>query len=234
MAVPGELPPLVQLYKRQQARWATGSTQCLLRHSRALVSCRRCSPLDKLMGLLHLAQYAIQPVILVLFLLTPLLLADGFFHRIPNLAVLALLGVIPPAIIALAQFELYPDWHRRLLYFPVQLVAAVAIVVSNSRAVVTAVLHHGRQLEFWRTPKFRLTRRAPRQSGTTAPVALPGIDGLTLAELALAVYALLGLFIAAGTVPALMPYMLTYALSFSLFALGNIVQARRVGVPGIQ
>ena len=228
VAVPGELPPLIQLYKQQQARWATGSTQCLLRHSRALLACRRCTPLDKLMGLLHLAQYAIQPVILVLFLLTPLLLAAGFFDRLPNLAAFALLGLIPPAIIALAQFELHPDWPRRLLYFPVQLAAGVAIVASNSRAVITAVLRHHEQLEFWRTPKFRLTRPAERPLAPLA--AWPGIDGLTLAELALAAYALLGLFIAAGTTPALVPYMLTYALSFSLFALGNIVQARRLGV----
>ena len=31
--VPGELPPQVQAYKMQQARWATGSTECLIKHA---------------------------------------------------------------------------------------------------------------------------------------------------------------------------------------------------------
>lgn len=218
VAVPGELPPLVQAYKTQQARWATGSTQCLIRHLRALMRCPRCSPLKKLMGILHLSQYAIQPVILMLFLLTPVLLVSGMFRRLPDLTIVALAGTIPPVMIALGQFELYDDWRTRLLYFPVQFMAAVALVLNNSLAVFAAFTS---QHEFIRTPKFRITRRGQQWRLRQHPLK---IDLTTIGELCLAVYAVCGLVIALRTFPALAPYLFSYAASFTAFALWNIYQ----------
>lgn len=223
VAVPGELPPLVQAYKTQQARWATGSTQCLLRHSPALLAHRHIGLLGKLMGLLHLAQYVVQPVILVLFLLTPPLLAGGRFQTMPDLTLVAVIGVIPPAMIALGQMALYDDWRAHLLAFPVQFLTAVAIVISNSRAVLNA-FGLGSDLEFKRTPKYRLTadhaqRPRWRRSRYQSPV-----DSTTLLEMVMAIYALFGLVIAWQTLPAFMPYMLTYALAFALFGGWNLAQ----------
>lgn len=220
VAVPGELPHLVQIYKKQQARWATGSTQCLLRHVRSLVMCRHCSPLKKTMGLLHLAQFAVQPVILLLFLLTPLLIWGDKFRDIPDLTIMALVGVVPPLIVALGQMELHDDWRKRMLYFPVQFVAAVAMVLSNSRAVLVA-FRRQRQ-EFVRTPKFRLTR----QQKPTVRIALQ-VDAVTIGELLLAVYAAVGAALALRNLPELALYMVTYALSFTVFAVWNIYQIWR-------
>jgi cellulose synthase/poly-beta-1,6-N-acetylglucosamine synthase-like glycosyltransferase len=222
VAVPGELPPLVHAYKLQQARWATGSTQCLLQHLPTLL-CARVSPLKKLMGFMHLAQYAIQPVILVLFLLTPLFLWGNLFQHLPNPGMLAAVGLIPPLVIALAQFELHDDWLRRLLYFPAYFVAAVAIVLNNSSAVLMALWPSGDR-EFWRTPKFYLSqdRRTLRSAAYK-----PQIDIITLGEIALAVYACFGLVIALERFPAFVPYLLLYAFSFSFFVIWNVYQALR-------
>lgn len=220
VAVPGELPPLIQAYKTQQARWATGSTQCLLRHSPALISHRNVSPIGKIMGLLHLAQYAVQPVILMLFLLSPVLMLGGMFHTIPDLTIIAVLGMIPPAMIAVGQIELYDDWRSHLLYFPLQFMAAVAIVLSNTRAVMGALRPHHHH-EFKRTPKYRLT--GWNRSWQNSTYRLP-IDVTTLGEIMLALYAVFGLVIAANTIPTFVPYMLSYALSFALFSGWNIYQ----------
>ncbi len=219
VAVPGELPPLIQAYKTQQARWATGSTQCLMRHVRNLITCRHCSPLKKLMGFLHLAQYVAQPVILMLFLLTPVLIWGNMFERLPDLTILALIGLIPPLMITIGQMELYDDWRNRLLYFPVQFVAAVAIVLNNSRAVFAAL---GSGHEFKRTPKWRLTQR---QVNRPIIQSDSNLDAVTVGELCLALYALLGFEIALENLPALAPYMLSYATSFAVFALWNIYQS---------
>ena len=219
VAVPGELPPLIQAYKIQQARWATGSTQCLIRHVRNLITCRRYSPLKKLMGFLHLAQYAAQPVILMLFLLTPLLIWGNMFERLPDLTILALMGLIPPLVVAVGQMELYEDWRSRLLYFPVQFVAAVAIVLNNSRAVLAALGSHH---EFKRTPKWRLTQQTINRHNIQSE---SNLDAVTIGELCLALYALFGFGIALENLPALAPYMLSYAGSFAVFALWNIYQS---------
>ncbi len=221
VAVPGELTPLVQSYKTQQARWATGSTQCLRRHLFTLLTCNRCSPLEKLMGLVHLAQYAVQPVILAMFLLTPLLIGANHFYHLPNLTAFALVGIIPPLVIALGQFELYDDWRKRLLYFPVQFMAAVAIVLSNSQAVLAGLFQPAHTQTFKRTPKFHLTHRKQ-----TLDLQRFNTDRITIGELFLTGYALVGLFLACVYAPGFIPYMLTYALSFGGFALWNLYQIR--------
>ncbi|GAB4517513.1 MAG: glycosyltransferase family 2 protein [Anaerolineae bacterium] len=221
VAVPGELTPLVQSYKVQQARWATGSTQCLLKHLPTLLLSPRLTWAEKLMGLLHLAQYAVQPVILMLFLLTPVLLWGDMFRHLPNLTIVALVSIIPPLVIALGQYELYADWRGRLLYFPVQFMAGVAIVLSNTRAVIAA-LKKPEAHEFKRTPKFRLTER--KHTLRRVRGVEQRIDTTTIGELCLAVYALVGLLFALRSFPALAPYMLSYAASFTVFAVWNIYQ----------
>lgn len=223
VAVPGELPPQVQAYKLQQARWATGSTECLIRHIGPLMLSGQFSPIGKLMGVMHLAQYAIQPVILLLFLLTPLLLIDDSFDRLPDLQLLTIAGLIPLGMIALAQIELYDDWKKRLLFFPIQFMTAVAIVLSNSRAVLAAVVHPYRQRAFRRTPKYHVIDRDHSRDWQRSIYRLrPDAD--IIVELLLAGYALFGLVLALKTSPTFVPYMLTYAVSFAFFAGWNMRQ----------
>ncbi|TVR22816.1 MAG: glycosyltransferase [Anaerolineaceae bacterium] len=221
VAVPGELPPQVQAYKTQQARWATGSTQCLRRHLHDLLTSPRHNALQKFMGLTHLGQYLIQPVLLCLFLLAPPLLLGGFFQRLPAPGILSLFGIIPPLLIACGQAALYDDWPRRLLYFPAQLLVGVAVVLSNSVAVLRVFLPAQQTDEFKRTPKFRVT--AHRENWTTSHYRLT-MDGVTFFEGLLTVYALGGVWIALAHLPAFAPYMLTYAVAFGVFAAWNLYQ----------
>jgi len=218
---PGEIPPFVPVFKMQQARWAAGSTQSLFKIGWKLLTSRRPSPLAKVMGLLHLCQYIVQPMILLLFLLTPLLLASGGFDRMPNLSILAIAGLIPPIIVAVAQLDLYENGWKKLIFFPVQFVVSAAVVVNNSAAVLTASLPHNKQ--FRRTPKFRLTKEHRSRRNATSGLET---DATTIIELLLATYALWGATIALNTQPTLVPYMLSYALSFSIFAISTLVQVR--------
>lgn len=221
VTVPGELPPQVQAYKRQQARWATGSTECLIRHVKPLLLSNRHSMIQKLMGTMHLSQYTVQPIILLIFLLTPILLVTDQFNKLPDLRLLTLSGTIPIVIIALSQIELYGDWRKRLLYFPIQFMTAVAIVLNNSKAVMEAFIRPSGQREFKRTPKFHLIK--PEHQWRNSRYALPA-DQVTWGELLLAIYALWGVGVAIDTLPAFAPYMLSYAVSFIFFAGWNLYQ----------
>ena len=222
VAAPGELAPQVQAYKLQQRRWATGMTQNLLRHVIPLLHARRYAPWQRLMGLMHLGQYAVQPLILLAFLLAPPLIAGGVFARLPNLGLLGAVGLIPPLMMILAQRAVYPDWPRRLLYMPVQGMIGVAVVLNNSAGVLDALTGSPASREFKRTPKFSATGAGWARSRYALPA-----DRVTLGELALAAYALVGLGIALARLPALAPYFATYAFSFSAFALWNLAQMRR-------
>lgn len=221
--VPGELPPQVAAWKVQQARWATGSTQCLLRHALPLLRSR--FPLwKKIMGLAHLSQYAVQPVIFLLFVLTPILLLGNKFDDLPDLRLIGIFGIIPPLLLILGQVELYRDWYRNLLYFPVQFVSGAAIVLSNTIAVLKA-FNLNKELEFKRTPKFHVTTRHDRWLGRRYALK---VDWTTVGELVLAVYALFGGWLALQRVPALAPYMFIYAFSFAAFAYWNYYQTRQI------
>lgn len=221
VAVPGELPPQVQAYKLQQRRWATGMTECLIRHGVPLARSKRYGPGKKLMGLAHLAQFAVQPLILLIFLLTPLLIWGDMFRRLPNLSLLGSVGAIPVLIMLAGQIALYADWPRRLLYLPLQGVIGAAMVLNNTLGVLAALHRPGVRREFKRTPKFSA---APWSNSRYALRT----DAVTLGEIALGMYALGGGYLALNRLPALLPYFLSYAASFFLFAAWNIHQTARL------
>lgn len=225
VAVPGELTPQVQAYKRQQRRWATGMTQNLLRHAIPLLKAKRYAPWQRVMGLMHLGQYAVQPLILLTLLLTPPLVASGTLARLPALGALSALGVIPPLMMILSQRALHRDWARRLLALPLQGLIATALVLNNTLGVLDALLRTRAAREFRRTPKFSVTGRA--RAWEHSRYALPA-DRVTLGELALGLYALWGLSVALASAPAFVPYFAIYALSLIGFALWNLVQTWQI------
>lgn len=212
IVVPGEVPPQMAAFKRQQARWAQGSTQTFFCLVRALWTPHaHLSIAQRVMGTLHLAQYIPNLLMIVLLLLTPLLLLEGILLKLP-LAPLGLAGVIPPLTHAIAQIALYPDWRRRLLVLPAQLAIGTGITINNSRAVLLAIF--GIQTEFLRTPKFGpgradswLNRRYTLKS-----------DGVLWAELGMAVYALGGALLAWRVSPGFVPYLALYGVAFVMMA----------------
>ena len=220
VAVPGEVPPQLTAYKTQQARWAKGSTQCLRKHAGAVLRADL-TPLQKWMGLLHLGQYAIQPVVLLLFLLTPPVLLTGVLARLP-LGPLGIAGLAPPLIIALGQIALYPDWPRRLAHFPALMLLSTAMMLSNSRAVLEGLTGTGSRA-FVRTPKFRVVHRHDRPASQAYAIRP---DWTTAGELALGGYAVLGLAIAADRFPAMVPYMIVYVVAFGFLGIASLWQAR--------
>lgn len=212
---PAELPPQMAAFKRQQARWATGAAQCLVKLGAVLWHGRlaRGGGLSlswpaRLEGLLHLSVWAAHPMSLVLLLLTlPLLLG-----RIPLAAHLGALGLAilgPLAAYLLAQRYLYPDWAARLAYVPVLALLGTGLALSNTVAIARGLARRGQP--FRRTPKFALDRSPVGDRWAASRYALP-FEWLSAVELALAAYALAmaGLAIASGNYLAA-PFMLLYA-----------------------
>lgn len=202
VSVPGEIPPRLADYRQQQARWATGSTQCL-RHLAIPVWQSSRSLSSRLMALHHLCQYLPQPLILLLLILTPLMLLTGAPQGIP-LTIPGLLVLVPPLMYLLSQRSLYPDWRSRLRAFPMLLLLGTGMIWSNTRAVFRGLSNTSDASIFRRTPKY----------GAHSPISLSS-DLRPRMEWVWMLYALLGAGLAWRYDPAVMGYMLIYAASFA-------------------
>ncbi len=212
VASPAEIPPQINAFKRQQFRWAKGSIQCLLKHWRTLLRVRR-PAFVRLQGLFHLSNYLIHPLMLLLLLLTlPLLLGQGVV-RLP-LFYLGLGSLGPPLLFALSQWDIYPNWRRRLAYFPLLALLGTGIALNNAWAVGEALAK--RPNRFQRTPKFGLEGRTDRWA--KSPYALP-LSRMTLGEVLLSLYSLITVIVALakGNYYAV-PFLLLYLGGFGYVA----------------
>ena len=210
VVVPAEVPPQITAYKQQQARWAKGNTQVLTFMLGPLW--RADLPLrQRIMATLHLCQYLPQPLMMLMLLLTPPLMAAHALDELP-LGPLAAASFGQVLIVVVSQSKLYPNWGRRLLAFPVLLALGTGVAWNNTRAVLGALMGEGG--EFRRTPKFAST-------GRSNTYALHG-DRATWIELLWAAYALAGALLAMYTYPSLAPYLVIYGLAFAIVALWSL------------
>jgi cellulose synthase/poly-beta-1,6-N-acetylglucosamine synthase-like glycosyltransferase len=211
VGVPSEIPPLMMGFKRQQARWATGTIQCLRKLGSTLLR-SGLSPWQKAQGLIHLGGYFLHPLMLIVLALTLPLLATGSLSELPLAGLgLAILGTPVQAIIS--QRYLYPDWKRRLVYFPVFMIMGIGITVSNTAAVIRGL--RGRSHSFQRTPKF--SAQGQDRAWLGSQYALPP-DPTTGYEIGLAAYSAALAVLALVRLPALAPFMLVYAAGFAWVA----------------
>jgi cellulose synthase/poly-beta-1,6-N-acetylglucosamine synthase-like glycosyltransferase len=237
---PAELPPQVAAFKRQQARWATGAAQCLVKLARSLwlgrlavpgkpsraaapggpAAVSRLSWGARLEALLHLSVWLAHPMSLVLLLLTlPMLLG-----RIPlafNLTIFWLVALGPVFAYALSQRHLHCDWKRRMLSMPVLALLGMGLALSNTVAIARGLLFRDRA--FQRTPKFCIERRGDLWVGNR--YALP-FQWITLGELALAGYALATVAVALITGNYLaVPFLLLYVAGYGCIGLYGLRDA---------
>ncbi len=185
---PAELPMNITAYKNQQARWAKGSMQCLLKYGRAIVSAHQQSYLARLYALLSTSAYVTNIFVLLLLLVqVPLVYLN---HRFPaEFLLFAVAGIGQPLLFLLAQQILYRDWSRRILFFPALMAVAVGLCASNSRAILQALF--ARQHPFVRTVK---TGAQPLSCPLTTYRFT--FDPIILVELGMALYTAVGLWTA--------------------------------------
>ena len=220
VVAPAEIPPQIHAFKRQQYRWAKGSIQCALKLGPTLLTASM-PPFKRLQGLIHLTNYLVHPLMTSLLLLSlPLLLLGHPFNL--HLTFISLASLGPPALYLIAQRALYPDWRRRFARFPFLVLAGTGIALNNTKAIWEAVI--GKGSDFGRTPKFRVEGKGDRWKGKR--YALP-LNGMTLGEALLALYALAAMVVAAqrGSYYAI-PFLLLYGLGFGYVAFLTVLHSR--------
>jgi cellulose synthase/poly-beta-1,6-N-acetylglucosamine synthase-like glycosyltransferase len=185
VVAPAELPSTASAYKSQQARWAKGSTQCLIKYGGSIVRSSDQRWQARLFALLTMSSYATSFLLLLLLVLQLPLLYFGV-RPFSWLAAFGVAGIGQPVLFVLGQQQTYPDWKRRLLHLPALLITSIGLSVTLSRAVLQAFLP--RRHAFVRTPKRG-------DSSPEQPYQLP-FDRIVVAEIFFAGYAALALGLA--------------------------------------
>lgn len=186
VTAPAELPASMTAYKSQQARWAKGSTQCLNKFGWDILRDRQHSWAARLYALVSMSAYSTH-LLLVVLLLLQIPLIYGRYRFPTMLFVFSLIAIGQPLLFVLGQQVLYPDWLKRLRYFPTLLLVAIGLAPSNSRAILQAIW--GGEHVFVRTPKKGDMAEGKR------PYRLQ-FDWIVAAEVFLGLYALAGLALA--------------------------------------
>lgn len=186
-----EIPSTSAAFKSQQARWATGVLQCLIKYFWVILLNPDQRLLARLYALASMSVYLSYVFALALLLVQgPVIGLD--VELSPRLVWLSIAGLGQPLLIVTAQRALYRDWLWRLRYFPVAVVLGMGLAPNQCRALGRLVWQSIRRarppLPFVRTPKgdSDQQKRGYRSA----------FDRLILVEAALAVYAALSVALA--------------------------------------
>jgi cellulose synthase/poly-beta-1,6-N-acetylglucosamine synthase-like glycosyltransferase len=233
---PAELPPQMAAFKRQQARWATGAAQCLVKLAGSLLRGESAARSEggptqrtipglswpaRLESLLHLSVWIAHPMSLVLLLLlVPMLL--GQIPVTLNLTMFWLMALGPIFAYALSQRHLHADWKRRMIAsMPVLALIGTGLALSNTVAIARGLLARNRT--FQRTPKFHIEGRGDRWAGNRYALSF---EWTVVGELLLALYALGAVVVAvvAGNYFAV-PFLLLYVGGYGYVGLYGLRDA---------
>jgi cellulose synthase/poly-beta-1,6-N-acetylglucosamine synthase-like glycosyltransferase len=209
VVVPAELPETYSAFKSQQFRWAKGSVQTAMKLLRHVFS-SSASGLAKIQAVFHLLHYLAHPLMFVMALLAlPLSFLISRFSGLASFALLIgplVLATLGPSVLYLvSQRYLHPrTWWKRALYLPGMVALGFGICLSNTRAVLEAVL--GVKSGFIRTPK---------RGAMESKVYRGKLDWVPVAELMAAVYCFFTMvnFVSRGA-PGGMIFFLFYGIGF--------------------
>jgi hypothetical protein len=119
----------------------------------------------------------------------------------------------------ISQKALYPDWRTRLKYLPFLMSVGIGLSVSNSKAVMEALL--GIKTSFKRTPKYRIESKKDRWT-TKKYLGRTGV--MPMLELCLGAYFVLVVLYAFENrnYPSI-PFLMLFVVGFTYMGLMSIV-----------
>jgi cellulose synthase/poly-beta-1,6-N-acetylglucosamine synthase-like glycosyltransferase len=215
---PAEIPVQMSSLKNQQHRWAKGSIQTVKKLIPDVLRADL-SVFTKYQAICHLTNYLVHPFMLLTALTFPLLCRfDVDFsgrEYLPGIVGSLFATFGPSSMYLYAQSQLYPDWKRRLPYFPFLLIFGTGIALNNTKAIWEALINVSSP--FVRTPKFHIEGPSDTWVGKRYRVAFPW---LSLGEAGLAFYCAYGVFLSLRQgLYAVSPFLLLYMLGFASVAL---------------
>ncbi|HEV8132575.1 MAG TPA: cellulose synthase family protein [Acidobacteriota bacterium] len=229
IVAPAEIPVEMNSFKRQQNRWAKGSIQTGKKILPKLL--RSDLPLRvKVEAFFHLTANIAYPLMIVLsLLLFPALIIrfhQGWFEMlVMDLPLFMAATFSVSSFYVVSQREIYPDWKSNLKYLPFLMSVGIGLSVSNTKAVLEALL--GIDSIFLRTPKYSVTS-ARDQWITKKYHARIGM--LPLLEVLLGIYfSLMIAYALDSRIYGTIPFLFLFMVGFLYTGLMSLFQSTRVG-----
>lgn len=208
--VPCEIPVEVLGFARQQGRWARGGAQNLRLHGDSILRSPQLRYHQRADSFFHLAHYAFQPLLFLLFLSSLGILFAGRDPHTPATAAFATLAAAGPLLLLIdGQRRTHPrTWPFRLWRLLPLTLFGLGTCFRTTITFLGGLV--GRPAEFVRTPKYSITGQRGRWRGSAY---VPRPDLITWAE------GLLGMGGGASAFWAYSSGRIPLAVSLALFAL---------------
>ena len=229
VVAPAEIPVEMNSFKSQQNRWAKGSIQTgkkiLPRLLRASLPLR-----VKVEAFFHLTANIAYPLMIVLsLLLFPALIIrfhQGWFEMLVlDLPLFIASTFSVSCFYVVSQRELYPHWRSNLKYLPFLMSVGIGLSVSNTKAVVEALL--GIDSTFLRTPKYSVRRSGDRWKSKKYHAK---IGVLPVLEVLLGVYfVLMILYALDNRIYGTVPFLILFMNGFLYTGVMSLLQSSRIG-----
>ncbi len=221
VVTPGELPTSVSAYKNQQARWAKGSLQCLLKYGWRILTDKNHSLIGRIYALVTMSGYLAHPFLIIIILSqVPFMLMGTVLS--PKFFLFSLLGLGQPVLFIISQQLIYPDWRYRLRHFPTLMLVSLGLGPIITRAIFQILTKQTHR--FVRTPKGEQEALKSGQINKKGEDAyqLP-FDWIVLVELGLACYGLIGIILAISSRNLAPIFLMGYCMTgYGLMAWLNI------------
>jgi len=236
---PAEVPIEMTAFKTQQARWAKGLIQVAKKTLPKIM--RSKAPLRiKVEAWYHLTANLSYPLMIVLAtLLMPAMIIrfyQGWFQMLLiDLPLFMASTFSVSSFYLVSQKALFPKtWPRTFLYLPFLMAFGIGLTVTNSRAVIEALL--GVQSPFKRTPKYRVLSKQDKVMGAKYRRRLGLVPWI---ELVIGCYFALTIIYAVQNENFFtVPFLVIFVLGFWYTGLMSLLQGRferfRSGRSGVE
>ncbi len=222
---PAELPAEINALKSQQFRWTKG----------AIETARKLLPMVwksnipfriKFHSTFHLTNNIVFPfIILASILNVPLTFIkhgggfDAYFDFM-SVFVLAFIGSF--LFYLYSQKDIYTDWRKRIMLFPVFMAGSMGFAVNNSKAVLEGLFKQ--KSEFVRTPKYGIEGK--KQQWNDKKYVPVKFSWTVLIEIGLALYCFFGVLSSLYYLEiAAVPFQLLFTCGYGFVALLSVQQA---------
>ena len=222
---PAELPAEINALKSQQFRWTKG----------AIETARKLLPMVwksnipfriKFHSTFHLTNNIVFPfIILASILNVPLTFIkhgggfDAYFDFM-SVFVLAFIGSF--LFYLYSQKDIYTDWRKRIMLFPVFMAGSMGFAVNNSKAVLEGLFK--RKSEFVRTPKYGIEGK--KQQWNDKKYVPVKFSWTVLIEIGLALYCFFGVLSSLYYMEiAAVPFQILFTAGYGFVALLSVQQA---------
>ncbi|HMS65431.1 MAG TPA: glycosyltransferase family 2 protein [Ignavibacteria bacterium] len=221
---PAELPSDIGALKSQQFRWTKGAIETAKKVYPKVLRSDMSLKL-KFQSFIHLYSNLAYPFILMAAILNlPVMLIKltGQYETVFKFMSLFIFAFISSFIFYLySQKDVYSDWQKRIIYFPVFLAGSMGFSVNNTKAVFEGLLD--KKSEFVRTPKYQIMDKKDSWEGKK--YVNKKLSFTTYIEAFLAVYCFVGVVIAFATAQvAAIPFQLMFCGGFTIVSVLSIRQ----------